>query len=204
VPRHLKAGVEADFAASVAVKELALKQAQIDNYAADQEIARKNLKINKLNADLKREENKLKKQDLEQKIETAKLERDEKLRTKVADANNVYANFDNFLNTADRALQGWSRTKDGKVDISKPKGYVESATGPISTRLPTLSQDTADFEELIETSWISGFPVPGGQDAWPWSADRTRRRSPSRIAYQSQSYARVQSVLARTFSRLKD
>jgi hypothetical protein len=130
--KALKAGVEADFAASEAVKGLALKQAQIDNYAADQEIARENLKINKINADLKREENKLKKQELEQKIETAKLERDEKLRTKVADANNVYANFDNFLNTADRALQGWSRTKDGKVDISKPKGYVESATGPIS------------------------------------------------------------------------
>lgn len=155
--KALKAGVDADFAASVAVKELALKQAQIDNYAADQEIARENLKINRLNADLKREENILKKRELEQKIDQAKAERDEKLRTKVADANNVYANFDNFLNTADRALQGWGRTKEGKVDISKPKGYVESATGPISTRLPTLSQDTADFEELIETLGSQAF-----------------------------------------------
>jgi hypothetical protein len=63
--KALKAGVEADFAASVALKELELKQAQIDNYAVDQEIAREKLKINKLNADLKREENELKKQDLE-------------------------------------------------------------------------------------------------------------------------------------------
>jgi hypothetical protein len=148
--KALKAGVEADFAASQAVKDLALKQAQIDNYAADQEIARENLKINKLNADLKREENVLKRRELEQKIEDARVERDDKVRKKVSDANTAFANFDNFLNTADRALAGWGRTKDGKVDITKPKGYVESATGPISTRLPTLSQDTADFEELIE------------------------------------------------------
>jgi len=69
--KALKAGVEADFAASQAVKDLALKQAQIDNYAADQEIARENLKINKLNADLKREDNVLKKRDIELKIEDA-------------------------------------------------------------------------------------------------------------------------------------
>jgi len=65
--------------------------------------------------------------------------------------------MDNLLNTADRALQGWGRTKDGKVDVTKPKGYVESATGPISTRLPTLSQETADFEELIETLGSQAF-----------------------------------------------
>jgi len=148
--KALKAGVEADFAASQAVKDLALKQAQIDNYAADQEIARENLKINKLNADLKREDNVLKRREIELKIEDARVQRDDKVRKKVSDANTAFANFDNFLNTADRALAGWGRTKDGKVDITKPKGYVESATGPISTRLPTLSQDTADFEELIE------------------------------------------------------
>jgi len=148
--KALKAGVEADFAASQAVKDLALKQAQIDNYAADQEVARANVRINALNAELKKEENVLKRRELEQKLVDAQVERDDKVRKKVSDANTAFANFDNFLNTADRALSGWGRTKDGKVDITKPKGYVESATGPISTRLPTLSQDTADFEELIE------------------------------------------------------
>ena len=155
--KALKAGVEADFAASEAVKGLALKQAQIDNYAADQEIARQNLKINKLNADLKREENKLKKRELEQKLEDAKVERDDKLRKRVSDANTAFANFDNFLNTADRALAGWEKDKSGKIDIKRPKGYVESATGPISTRLPTLSQDTADFEEQIESLKSQAF-----------------------------------------------
>ena len=155
--KALKAGVEADFAASVDVKELALKQAQIDNYAVDQEIARENLKINTLNADLKKEENELKKQELQQKIDTARLERDEKLRTKVADANTAFGDFDNLLNTADRALQGWDRTKEGKVDITKPKGYVKSATGPIDVRLPTIRQDTTDFEELLKTLGSQAF-----------------------------------------------
>jgi hypothetical protein len=148
--KALKAGVEADFAASQAVKDLALKQAQIDNYAAQQDIARQNVRIAALNAQIAQESNVLKRRELEQKLVDAQTERDDKLRKKVSDANTAFANFDNFLNTADRALAGWGRTKDGKVDITKPKGYVESATGPISTRLPTLSQDTADFEELIE------------------------------------------------------
>lgn len=151
------AATTAKFAEAKALADLDLTDAQIKNYASQQDIARENLRINKLNADLKREENALRKQEIEQKLAQAQMERDEKIRTKVADANNVYANFDNFLNTADRALQGWGRTKDGKVDISKPKGYVESATGPISTRLPTLSQDTADFEELIETLGSQAF-----------------------------------------------
>lgn len=155
--KALKASVEADFAGSQAVKDLALKQAQIDNYAADQEIARANLRINALNADLKKEENVLKRRELEAKLADAQVERDDKLRKKVSDANTAFANFDNFLNTADRALAGWEKDKSGKIDIKKPKGYVESATGPISTRLPTLSQDTADFEEQIESLKSQAF-----------------------------------------------
>ena len=153
----LKAGVEADFAGSKAVADLNLTQAQIDNYAATQEIARENLKIAKLGADLKREENTLKRQELQQKLDDAKVVRDEKVRKNVSDANTAFANFDNFLNTADRALQGWGRNKEGKVDVTKPKGYVESATGPLSTRLPTVSQDVADFEETIETLKSQAF-----------------------------------------------
>ena len=151
------AAVKANFAESEALKGLALKQAQIDNYAVDEEVARSNLKINKLNADLKREENNLKKRELEQKLEDAKVERDDKIRKRVSDANTAFANFDNFLNTADRALAGWEKDKSGKIDIKRPKGYVESATGPISTRLPTLSQDTADFEEQIESLKSQAF-----------------------------------------------
>jgi hypothetical protein len=114
------------------------------------DMAKEEVKIKKIEADLKREKNVIEKQKLEADLTKARTEFDDKVRKQTADANTAFANFDNFLNTADRALAGWGRTKDGKVDITKPKGYVESATGPISTRLPTLSQDTADFEEIIE------------------------------------------------------
>lgn len=151
------AAVKADFAESAAVMELGLKQAQIDNYAAQQDIARQNVRIAALNAQIAQESNVLKRRELEQRLADAQVERDDKLRKKVSDANNAFANFDNFLNTADRALAGWEKDKAGKIDIKKPKGYVKSATGPISTRLPTLSQDTADFEELIESLKSQAF-----------------------------------------------
>jgi hypothetical protein len=114
------------------------------------DMAKEEVKIKKIEADLKREKNVLERQKLEADLTKARTEFDDKVRKQTADANTAFGNFDNFLNTADRALSGWGRTKDGKVDITKPKGYVESATGPISTRLPTFSQDTADFEEIIE------------------------------------------------------
>lgn len=149
--KALKASVEANFAESQAVKDLALKQAQIDNYAAQQDIARQNVRIAALNAQIAQEGNVLRRRELEAKLADAQVARDEKLRKNVSDANTAFSNFDNFLNTADRALAGWERDRSGKIDIKRPKGYVKSATGPISTRLPTLSQDTADFEEMIDT-----------------------------------------------------
>jgi len=155
--KALKASVEADFAGSQAVKDLALKQAQIDNYAAQQDIARQNVRIATLNAQIAQEGNVLRRRELEAKLAEAQVVRDEKLRKNVSDANTAFANFDNFLNTADRALAGWERDRSGKIDIKRPKGYVESATGPISSRLPTLSQDTADFEEQIESLKSQAF-----------------------------------------------
>ncbi len=155
--KALKAGVEAKFAESNAVAALNLTNAQIQNYAAQQDIARQNVRIAALNAQIAKEGNVLKRRELEQKIADAQVERDDKLRKRVSDANTAFANFDNFLNTADRALSGWEKDKSGKIDIKKPKGYVESATGPVSTRLPTLSQDTADFEEQIESLKSQAF-----------------------------------------------
>jgi hypothetical protein len=155
--KALKAGVEADFAASEAVKGLALKQAQIDNYAADQEIARQNLKINKLNADLKREENQLKKRELEQKLADAKIEREEKVQTKVAEANTVLGSVDAALNNADQILANWGRTKEGKVDPTKPNFTVNRATGTIEARLPAFLQATQDFESLVASFESKAF-----------------------------------------------
>ena len=69
---------------------------------------------------------------------------------------NARFNIDTLLNTADRI-------------IGTPRGVVESATGPISSRMPTLSQDTADFESLIENldaqAFLSQIPQMKGTGA---------------------------------------
>jgi hypothetical protein len=149
--KALKAGVEAKFAESSAVAALNLTNAQIQNYAAQQDIARKNVEIAALNARIAQEGNVLKRRELEQKMADAQVERDDKLRKRVSDANTAFGNFDNFLNTADRALAQWGRTKDGKVDPKKPSATVRAATGPLDVMFPTVQPDVANFEELIDT-----------------------------------------------------
>jgi len=155
--KALKAAVDAKFADSQIAKDLALKQAQIDNYAATQDIARENLKINKLNADLKREGNELQRRELEQKISDAKVARDEKLQIKVAEANTVLGSVDAALNNADQILANWGKTRDGKVDPTKPNFTVRRATGTIEARLPALREETQDFESLIASFESKAF-----------------------------------------------
>lgn len=152
-----KAAVDAKFAESKAVADLNLTKEQIRNLQTDQEIARENLKINKIKVDLEKAKDDREKQELQIKFDEANLKRDETVNKKVADANTALANFDNFLNTADRALQGWERDKSGKVDVNKPKSFVYYATGPILSQLPTTQEDVADFEETIETLKSQAF-----------------------------------------------
>jgi hypothetical protein len=152
-----KAAVQADFAFAKEIQNLNLSKAQIENYAAQQDIARQNVKINKLNADLKREENELKRQDLQQKLDQARVERDEKIQTKVAEANTVLGSVDAALNNADQILANWGKTKEGKVDPTKPNSVVRSATGTVEARLPTLFQSTQDFESLLASFESKAF-----------------------------------------------
>lgn len=57
-------------------------------------------------------------------------------RESLASANSAKANIDNFLTSLDRI-------------IATPQDVMDDAMGPVSTRLPTFSQDTANFEELM-------------------------------------------------------
>ena len=121
------------------------------------DIARDELKIKKLEADLKRESNALQRQKRQQDLDLAIGERNQKVAERGAEARNVLADMDNVLNTADRLLGNWGKDKSGKVDPTKPNSTVRSATGPIESRLPTLSSDTADFEALVESMESQAF-----------------------------------------------
>lgn len=103
--------------------------------------------------DIKKQELELRTQELQQKIDDAKRARETASNEKVAGLESARSNLDNMLNTL-------SRVKNTDADV------VASATGPFDTMMPTLSRDTADFEELVKTlgsqAFLSQIPLIKG------------------------------------------
>ena len=102
-------------------------------------INRENSRIAALNAQIARETNALKKDDLTLKLSEAIDKRDQATRDQKANLASQSADIDNFLNTAAQIL---------KV----PDEVIKQASGPITARLPTLSQNVSDLESLVETA----------------------------------------------------
>jgi hypothetical protein len=136
--------VKARFAESEAVIDLEKKGWDIKKIQADMDIARQNSRIAAMNAQTSRINSGYQAQELQLKIADAVQKRDSAVREKVAEVENARATMDNMLNTADRILK-------------TPKSVVGSAAGPVSARMPTISQDTADFEELVTTLGSQSF-----------------------------------------------
>lgn len=139
-----KAAVDAKFAESTAVQDLAKKGWDIAKIQNDIGISRQNSQIAAMTAGLKRETNDLKRQELQQKVQSAQVKRDAEVLEKTAQVETGRASIDNMLNSADRILK-------------TPVGVISSAAGPISSKLPTLSSDTADLEELVNTMASQAF-----------------------------------------------
>jgi hypothetical protein len=102
-------------------------------------INRENARIAALNAQIARETNALKKDELTLKLSEAIDKRDQATRDQKANLASQSADIDNFLNTAAQIL---------KV----PDEVIKQASGPITARLPTLSQNVSDLESLVETA----------------------------------------------------
>ena len=141
----------AEFSKANSIAALDLNAAQINNYAVTQDIARGNQRIAAMQASFAKEDNSLKRQELQLKIEGAKLARDEKIQEKYAEAQKVQATFGNTLSTLDQIFLNYGKTKDGKVDINNSNDVVKSATGPIGSKIFTTNQKVSDFEELVNT-----------------------------------------------------
>jgi hypothetical protein len=139
-----KAAVEAKFAESGAALDLQKKGWDITKIQEDIKISKQNTGIAALNAQISREGNQIKREENQLKLRDMIDKRDEAVRTKAADLESARTNMDNMLNTADRILK-------------TPIGVIGSAAGPVSSRMPTLSQDTADFEALVETLGSQSF-----------------------------------------------
>lgn len=151
-----KAAVIAKFAESNAVVDLTKKGWDITKIQEDIKIAKQNANIAALNAATAKETNALKRQENELKLQDMIDKRDATVRQVTAEVESARGDMDNFLNTANRILQ-------------TPKEVINSATGPIASRLPTTGQATADFEGLVETlgsqAFMSQIPKMKGSGA---------------------------------------
>lgn len=146
-----KAATDAKFAESSAVQDLAKGGWEISKLQNDIGISRQNAQIAAMNAatarfdsGTKSESNALKRDALQLKIDDKIRLRDAAVSEKAATVNSGRAVIDNMLNTTERFL-------------NTPGDVLESAAGPISSRAPTLSQDTADLEELVTTMSSQAF-----------------------------------------------
>lgn len=152
--KALKAAVDAKYADSLAAKELALKGYQMDKIAQEMSIARQNASIAAMNAAAAAAENPLKRRELELKIEKAKYDLDNATRTVATDLSNKASAADMLITSTEDLL---SLATEAGTPIDKKTGLPYkftnawgAATGPISTKFPTFSEDTANIEEAIK------------------------------------------------------
>lgn len=121
-----------------------MAQATYQKLLTDTEVAKQNARINAMNAQISREGNDLKRQELQLKVQEARQKMDSTIREKSAEIDTARTSMDNMLNTADRI-------------VNTPLSVVGAAAGPVSAKIPTTRQSTADFEALVETLGSQAF-----------------------------------------------
>lgn len=154
--KEAKASVAAPLAA------LELEKAGWDIKALENDIGikRQNAQIAAINAAINREGNDLKRQELQLKVAELNDKVGTRIQERAAEGKSAQAQADILLSTADRALRAavGVNPKTNKLNIDPKTGQpreftsiVRDATGTIQSRLPTLDQDVADFETIIDT-----------------------------------------------------
>lgn len=139
-----KTGVETQIKQTEAKFAPQMAQATYQKLLTDTDVAKQNARVNAMNAQISRESNDLKRQELQLKVQEARQKMDSTIREKAAEIDTARTSMDNMLNTADRIL-------------ATPKSVVGSAAGPLSSKIPTATQSTADFEALVETLGSQAF-----------------------------------------------
>lgn len=132
----VEAEIKAKYGEQSALLDLTKKGWDITAIREDIDIKKQANRIAAMNAATARETNVLKRQELQLQIQAAQQKLDEGVRTKAADVESGRASIDNLLNTADRIL-------------AMPDAVRRAAHGTLDSRLPTLQQDVADYEELL-------------------------------------------------------
>lgn len=109
---------------------------------------------------LAKETNDLKKQELELKLQETQQKIDDNKRQKEVASNEKDAGLESARMNVDNMLNSILRVKN------TPEGTIAAATGPVDTFFPTVQQDVADFEELVNTlgsqAFLSQIPLIKG------------------------------------------
>lgn len=138
------AAVKARFAESDAAKDLEKKGWDIKKIQSDIEVAKKNVAIAAFNAQINKTNSETQRDHLKLERDKYIQQRDQQVNQRASEVEAARTNMDNFLNTADRI-------------VSTPRNVISAAAGPIDSRLPTIQQDVADFEALIENVEAQAF-----------------------------------------------
>lgn len=133
-----KAAIESGFFQSQLALDLEQKGWSIENLMEDVETKRQNRKLAILNNKLGKTTDALAAEKLAQEIEKLKLERDIKVRDRVAEGESRIQTIDNSISTVDEALQFNRATYENIV------GFFDAKT-------PTIGEDESRLEGIIET-----------------------------------------------------
>lgn len=146
-----KAATAANFADSDAAMDLQKKGWDIYKIQEDVKIARENSRIAAMNATLSKETNELKRQELADKLKDAQLERDQKVRDKLATVEASRTTLDNGINTIDRLLKNPALNDVlGSFEGSTVGGAISSAAKAVNP-LKWNSDDRANAQADIDT-----------------------------------------------------
>lgn len=164
-------GVQAKYADQGALLDLQKKGWDIKSIQEDIDYKKQSNRIAAMNAAYNRESNQLKRQELQLKIEDAKRDLDDKVRSKVADAESAAANIDNMLNTIKR-VKDHPALNDVVGSIEGRDFYPNTLAAAATTATPyglvsTNGDQRADAIALINTlgsqAFLSLVPTMKGQ-----------------------------------------
>lgn len=159
-----KAQVEAKYADSKAMQDLAKGGWDIARIENDIDISRQTARLNAMKATLQQEENALKRQELELKIAEATRKREDSITEKAATIEGARFNMDNMLNTIDRiidnpALKDVVGSFEGGAMYPNAAAALASRAANITNPLytPTSADQRNDAIRLIETLGSQAF-----------------------------------------------
>jgi hypothetical protein len=151
------AATKADFAASEIAVELQKKGWDMYKIQEDVKIAKENNRIAALKTGVDKESNDLKRQELQDKLNDAKLKRDQAVRDRVAEVDSARQTIDNSLSTIDRLLlnPGFNDVVGAVEGSSFYPTTAAALVTPFTSSADDRANAIADFETIKSQTFLN-------------------------------------------------